>query len=58
MVSDESCRYNTQFDDWDYSKWPSASEVLLATKNGGLAMREPKLGELKVGAPADLILVD
>ena len=45
--------------DWDYSKWPSASEVLLAaTKNGGLAMREPKLGELKVGAPADLILVD
>ena len=45
--------------DWDYSKWPSASEVLLAaTKNGGLAMREPKLGELAVGAPADLILVD
>ena len=45
--------------DWDYSKWPSASEVLLAaTKNGGLAMREPKLGELEVGAPADLILVD
>ena len=45
--------------DWDYSKWPSASEVLLAaTKNGGLAMREPKLGELEVGAPADLILID
>ncbi len=45
--------------DWDYSKWPSASEVLVAaTKNGGLAMRETKLGELEVGAPADLILID
>ena len=45
--------------DLDYLKWPSASEVLLTvTNNWGLAMRETKLGELEVGAPADLILID
>ena len=45
--------------DWDYSKWLSLSEALVAvTKNGGLAMRETKLGELELGAPADLILID
>jgi len=43
----------------DYASWPNAKEILLAgTQSGGIAMREPKLGTLKVGAPADLILID
>ena len=43
----------------DYATWPNAKEILLAgTQSGGIAMREPKLGTLKVGAPADLILID
>ena len=45
--------------DWDYANWPSAEEVLrAATQTGGLAMREPQLGTLSLGAPADLILID
>ena len=45
--------------DWNYSTWPSAKEILIsATRNGGRAMREPKLGTLEIGAPADLILVN
>lgn len=45
--------------DWDYEKWPQATEVLkAATLTGGLAMREAALGELSIGAPADLILID
>ena len=45
--------------DWNYDNWPSATEVLTAaTKNGGVAMREPKLGEIEEGAPADLILIN
>lgn len=43
----------------DFATWPNAKEILLAgTQSGGVAMREPKLGTLKVGAPADLILID
>ena len=43
----------------DYSTWPTAKEILVsATKNGGLAMQEPKLGTLEIGAPADLILIN
>ncbi|MEL6808846.1 MAG: amidohydrolase family protein [Pseudomonadota bacterium] len=45
--------------DWDYERWPQAHEVLhAATYGGGKAMREPGLGTLAVGAPADLILID
>lgn len=45
--------------DWDYEKWPQASEILqAATQTGGRAMREPELGALSIGAPADLILID
>ena len=45
--------------DWNYANWPSAVEVLrAATQTGGLAMREPRLGTLTLGAPADLILID
>ncbi len=45
--------------DADYSNWPNAKEILIsATKNGGSAMQEPKLGTLEAGAPADLILVN
>ncbi|MBC57548.1 MAG: amidohydrolase [Confluentimicrobium sp.] len=44
---------------WDYELWPSAQEVLrAATQAGGRAMREPGLGTLCRGAPADLILLD
>ena len=32
--------------------------IISATRNGGRAMREPKLGTLEIGAPADLILVN
>lgn len=43
----------------DPDRWPSAREVLrAATEGGGLAMRREGLGTLRVGAPADLILVD
>lgn len=43
----------------DPDLWPSAREVLhAATVGGAAAMRRPALGTLKVGAPADLILVD
>lgn len=43
----------------DPDLWPSAREVLhAATVGGGEVMRRPCLGSLKVGAPADLILVD
>ena len=45
--------------DRDYRRWPQAKEILAAaTTGGGRAMRVSDLGELKVGAPADLILVD
>lgn len=45
--------------DLDYERWPRADEVLTAaTRTGGRAMREPGLGTLEIGAPADLILVD
>ncbi len=43
----------------DYSTWPTAKEILVsATKNGGLAMQEPMLGTLEIGAPADVILIN
>jgi 5-methylthioadenosine/S-adenosylhomocysteine deaminase len=43
----------------DYEKWPQATEVLrAATLTGGKAMREPGLGTLTIGVPADLILID
>lgn len=43
----------------DYDRWPQATEVLkAATSTGGKAMREPGLGTLTIGAPADLILID
>ena len=36
----------------DYSSWPTAKEIFVSTtKNGGLAMQEPKLGTLEIGAP-------
>lgn len=45
--------------DQDYERWPQASEVLhAATRGGGKAMREPGLGTVAAGAPADLILID
>ncbi len=45
--------------DWDYEHWPQATEVLnAATQGGGSAMREPGLGTMAIGAPADLILID
>lgn len=45
--------------DWDYDRWPKATEVLhAATQGGGLAMREPGLGQMVEGAPADLIMID
>ena len=45
--------------DWNYSTWPSSKEIInSATKSGGRAMQEPKLGTLEVGAPADLILLN
>ncbi|MFK7837559.1 MAG: amidohydrolase family protein [Sulfitobacter sp.] len=43
----------------DPDTWPSAREVLrAATVGGGHALRQPGLGTLDLGAPADLILVD
>jgi len=45
--------------DRDYDRWPKATEVLhAATQGGGLAMREPELGQMVEGAPADLIMID
>jgi cytosine/adenosine deaminase-related metal-dependent hydrolase len=45
--------------DWDYERWPKAQEVLhAATQGGGIAMREPGLGQMLPGAPADLIVID
>lgn len=45
--------------DWDYERWPKAQEVLqAATQGGGAAMREPGLGQMTPGAPADLILIN
>ena len=45
--------------DWDYTRWPQATEVIrAATTGGGQAMREPGLGTLDIGAPADLVLMD
>ena len=45
--------------DWDYTRWPQATEVIhAATAGGGQAMREPGLGTLDIGAHADLIMVD
>lgn len=44
----------------DYAEWPKAKEVLWAlTRGGAHAMRnEGKVGQLKVGCEADLILID
>lgn len=43
----------------DFDRWPSAREILTcATCGGGQAMRQPGLGNLAQGAPADLILLD
>ncbi len=43
----------------DPDLWPTAREVLrAATLGGGEVMRRPDLGSIKIGAPADLILVD
>ena len=44
----------------DYSRWPKAKEVVSAlTRGGAHAMRnEGKVGQLKVGCEADLILLD
>jgi 5-methylthioadenosine/S-adenosylhomocysteine deaminase len=43
----------------DWLRWPKATEVLAAaTTGGGRAMRVPGLGQLSVGAPADLNLID
>ncbi|WP_417720163.1 amidohydrolase family protein [Salipiger sp.] len=43
----------------DFDRWPTAPEILrAATTGGGRAMREPGLGTLVPGAPADLVLVD
>ena len=45
--------------DPDWLRWPQAGEVLeAATLGGGKAMRVPGLGQIKVGAPADLNLID
>jgi 5-methylthioadenosine/S-adenosylhomocysteine deaminase len=45
--------------DPDWLRWPQAAEVLdAATLGGGKAMRVPGLGQIKVGAPADLNLID
>ena len=45
--------------DPDWLRWPQAAEVLeAATRGGGRAMRVPGLGQIKVGAPADLNLID
>lgn len=45
--------------DWDYTRWPQAREVIeAATEGGGRAMREPGLGTLDIGAPADVILLN
>lgn len=45
--------------DWDFERWPTAQEVLrAATQGGSRAMREAELGQLSLGAPADLIMVD
>jgi cytosine/adenosine deaminase-related metal-dependent hydrolase len=45
--------------DSNYDRWPQATEILkAATSTGGKAMREPGLGTLAIGAPADLILLD
>ncbi|OSP53408.1 amidohydrolase family protein [Pseudoruegeria sp. SK021] len=44
---------------WDYENWPSATEILTAaTVGGGHAMREPGLGSMALGAPADLVLLN
>lgn len=41
------------------SRWPTAADVLaMATTGGAAAMREPLLGRLVPGAPADLVLYD
>ena len=43
----------------DRSRWPSAADALaMATPGGAAAMREPLLGRLVAGAPADLVLYD
>ncbi|MDT1064588.1 amidohydrolase family protein [Paracoccus sp. CPCC 101403] len=43
----------------DYERWPNPREILrAATTGGGHAMREPMLGQISVGAPADLNLID
>ncbi|MDW3221829.1 MAG: amidohydrolase family protein [Paracoccaceae bacterium] len=43
----------------DPDLWPSARQILrAATEGGGHALRQPGLGTLALGAPADLILVD
>ena len=44
----------------DYERWPQAREVLQAMTRGGAhsVRRAGELGELKVGALADLILLD
>ncbi len=43
----------------DPERWPSSREVLAAaTTAGGAAMRREGLGSLRIGAPADLALVD
>lgn len=45
--------------DVDYERWPTASEVLrAATQAGGRAMREPGLGTIEIGSPADLLLIN
>ena len=45
--------------DWDYDRRPKAQEVLHAvTQGGGVSMREPGLGQMSPGAPADLIMID
>ncbi|WP_245155772.1 amidohydrolase family protein [Paracoccus ravus] len=45
--------------DWDYELWPNPREILrAATTGGGHAMREPRLGRIEIGAPADLNLID
>ncbi|MEC5396326.1 amidohydrolase family protein [Uliginosibacterium sp. H1] len=44
----------------DYERWPQANEILQAMTRGGArsVQRQGELGELKVGALADIILMD
>ncbi|MEK9571256.1 MAG: amidohydrolase family protein [Paracoccaceae bacterium] len=43
----------------NYDKWPKVEEVFQAgTYGGGLAMREKNLGQVRVGAPADLLIIN